>query len=106
MANYDRDMLCVIWCIWYDNTIICNCVHFAVKITSDLGYVDYNVATQANKSANIPDAPSKSAGYIPVVVWHSNIEDVIDNVFYGSGSWKIVSNVTQTATVRFYKYPL
>lgn len=72
--------------------------------TSDLGYVDCIVATSANNTITIFDAPDNSF-YIPVVVGHTDTNNVNDHVFW-AGSWRIHSNVSQNTTVRFYKYPV
>lgn len=74
--------------------------------TSDLGYVDCEVSSEANNHVAIPNAPSSKDGYIPVIIHHTSSNNVLDHVFYDSGYWRIYSTLTQRVIVRFYKYPV
>lgn len=74
-------------------------------LTSDLGYVDCMVTSQANTAVTIPGAPAES-NYIPVVIEHNQTRGVMESVFRTSGYWIIYSNQSQEVKVRFYKYPV
>lgn len=83
-----------IWSTWNMTTL-----------TSDLGYVDCMVTSQANTAVTIPGAPAES-NYIPVVIEHNQTRGVMESVFRTSGYWIIYSNQSQEVKVRFYKYPV
>lgn len=72
--------------------------------TSDFGYIDVDVNTVANTSIVIDNAPSGSK-FIPVVVARKSNNDAKETIGYDSNRWIIMSDVSQTVTVRFFKYP-
>ena len=71
---------------------------------SDLGYVEREIDTVANKATVIPNSEIGNF-YIPVIIGHWSATNIAEHVFFQQNAWYVYSDVSQHIRVRLYKYP-
>ena len=71
---------------------------------SDLGYVEREIDTVANKATVIPNSEIGNF-YISVIIGHWSATNIAEHVFFQQNAWYVYSDVSQHIRVRLYKYP-